>query len=323
MNATAWIGAPARPATGTTPPYVALKAHFRLLQQLSIETEDETCRLSQRPLAPGTTDFVSETLRGASDLEDVMRRIARAYNLLHGGNFNRVDRRAGGLIYRIDDAGFPFALETSAEAATTVMEGVMIFLHAMLSLAVVADIDPWLRAVHTRRGAGSDGLLDYWRVPVRRHASAYLLEYVPGAAALAIRADLGTFTTQDVYARILATIDARSAEAPDGDLAAQVGTLLAAGTTGQAEIARRLGMSVATLRRRLAARQIDFRSLRAQALARRAATLLANGRALPDIADTLGFCDTRSFSRAFKTWHAVTPAQYRRMLSNGSHTPVA
>ncbi|WP_066644428.1 helix-turn-helix domain-containing protein [Sphingomonas sp. CCH16-B10] len=287
--------------------------HFRMLLQLSIETEDETCQLSRRPLARGTTDFVSETLAGARDLEEVMRRIARAYNLLHGGSFNRVERQADRLVYRIDDAGFPFAFDADPDAATTVMEGVLIFVHSMLSMVVSSPLDPWLRMVATRwPGTGAaDGLLGYWHVPVRRHANAYLLEYAPGAAALGIPPDLGTFTSQDVYARILATIDARQADAAHGDPVAQVRSLLGGGITDQAAIARRLGLSVATLRRRLAAQGADFRTLRAEALARRATVLLANGRAVPDIADTLGFCDARSFSRAFKAWHAVTPAQYR------------
>lgn len=291
--------------------------HFLLLQRLSLETQDETCRLSQRPLAPGSTSFVSETLIGAADLEDVMQRVARAYNILHGGTFNRVESRRDRLVFRLNDAAFPFACDPGDRARIAIMEGVMICVHAMLSMVMADDITPWLRVVHTRRLAAEPGhggkLLAYWRVPVRRGSNAYVLEYSPLAASLQVRRDLAPFTTHDVYARIIASVDGRWQAAAGAGFLPQVRRILADGDCCQTSVSGKLGLSVATLRRRLRQNSADFRTLRSEVLADRAVHLLAEGWPVSDVADALGFSDTRSFSRAFKSWHRVTPAGYRQM----------
>jgi len=291
--------------------------HFQLLQQLSLETQDETCRLSQRPLAPGSTSFVSETLIGATNLEDVMQRVARAYNILHGGTYNRVESRPDRLVFRLNDAAFPFACDPGDRARITIMEGVTICVHAMLSMVMADDITPWLRVVHTRRPAADPGhgggLLAYWQVPVRQGSNAYVLEYSPRAASLPVRHDLAPFTTHDVYARIIASVDGRSQATAGAGFLSRVRRILAEGDCCQTSVSGKLGLSVATLRRRLRQNNADFRSLRSEVLADRAVHLLAEGWPVSDVADALGFSDTRSFSRAFKSWHSLTPASYRQM----------
>jgi len=291
--------------------------HFQLLQQLSLETQDETCRLSQRPLAPGSTSFVSETLIGATNLEDVMQRVARAYNILHGGTYNRVESRPDRLVFRLNDAAFPFACDPGDRARITIMEGVTICVHAMLSMVMADDITPWLRVVHTRRPAADPGhgggLLAYWQVPVRQGSNAYVLEYSPRAASLPVRHDFAPFTTHDVYARIIASVDGRSQATAGAGFLSRVRRILAEGDCCQTSVSGKLGLSVATLRRRLRQNNADFRSLRSEVLADRAVHLLAEGWPVSDVADALGFSDTRSFSRAFKSWHSLTPASYRQM----------
>lgn len=289
--------------------------HFSLLQMLSVQTQDETCQLSQRPLALGSTSFVSETLIGATDLEDVMCRVARAYNVLHGGTFNRVESRSDRLVFKLNDAAFPFARLNGDASTIAIMEGVTICVHVMLSMVVADDLNPWLRTVHTRRPAsarGHGGLLDYWQVPVRRGSNAYILEYSPRAGAIPVRPDLAPFTTNDVYEKILQSAHAISTQSGGTGLLSQVRQMLANGQTDQATVARKLGLSVATLRRRLCQHDADFRALRSETLANRAAQLLTNGWTIADVAETLGFSDARSFSRAFKGWFCLTPAQYRQ-----------
>ena len=81
----------------------------------------------------------------------------------------------------------------------------------------------------------------------------------------------------------------------------------------QHRVGQRLGVSVATLRRRLdQERQPPFRTLRARALDRAARSMLRNGYHPRDVAERLGFSDTRSFVRAFKRWNSMTPSHYAR-----------
>ncbi len=79
--------------------------------------------------------------------------------------------------------------------------------------------------------------------------------------------------------------------------------------------ARELGMSVRSLRRRLAAEGVSYREL-VQATLEEAAThvLRSPKRSVQEAADATGFSDATAFQRAFKQWTGVTPSEYRRRL---------
>jgi AraC-like DNA-binding protein len=79
-----------------------------------------------------------------------------------------------------------------------------------------------------------------------------------------------------------------------------------------AEVARALGVSARTLKRRLGAEDTSFGSLRAKVLCERALLLLAEGHGLDECAERLGYCDAASFSRAFKRWTGDAPGRHKR-----------
>ncbi|GAB4521058.1 MAG: hypothetical protein Kow00133_07830 [Amphiplicatus sp.] len=304
------IGAPPAASEDELMP---LAEHFRLLRQLAAAADDETFHLSRRPLAPGTTDFVVDVLADAVDLEDAMKRTARAYNALHGGYYNKVERRRDRLAYVIDDRRFPYASGTDLRLAYAVMEGVLIFLHAMLSLAAGETLTEKLVCVRTRRPGRTapDGLLAFWEAPVRCGAPVYALEYDLAAACAPMRRRRDSpANAAAVYDLIDEMIARREQRASRQDMRARVVEALAAGVAEQPAVARRLGVSVATLRRRLAESGATFRGLRHEVLGEKAARMLDQGRAVSDVAEALGFADARSFSRAFKAWRGVTPAAY-------------
>lgn len=289
-----------------------LADYFQILQRVSIRANDETCHQSRRPLAVGATDFIVETLAGAKTLEEAMRRVATAYNLMHGGAFNRVERRGGRLAYLIDDRHFPYAFPSDSSAAFATGEGLLIFLHAMLSLAVGRRLDGHLLSVRTRRPQreAKNGFLGFWPVAVRPRADVYALDYDIRASDEAVVLAPGSGRALDVYAEIAAMIAAREARLPELDIVSEVSAVLSAGVTGQTEAARRLGVSVATLRRRLDHAGTSFRRLRADRLNGRALALLGDRHHPSQVAEALGFSDLRSFSRAFKAWNGVTPASW-------------
>jgi AraC-like DNA-binding protein len=76
--------------------------------------------------------------------------------------------------------------------------------------------------------------------------------------------------------------------------------------------ARALGMSTATLRRRLSEAGASFRGLSSEARRTAAQSLLATEQSLDEIAERLGFSDARSFRRACHAWFGMAPAEYRR-----------
>jgi len=297
------------------PGRISLADYFRIQNRLSALIGDETCRLSERQLLPGSTDFVLRTVGACETLAEGLRTIAQSYNLLHGGSFNRVEAYRGGLSYTIDDREFPYTVEENDEYVFFSIEAVQIFLHCMV-MTVAPTLGPdAVRAVYVRRPyRGADcGYLDYWRAPVRYGAPVYRVVFDATAAGRPVSRPPARRLTLDAVYETAAEAMARLGE---GDrpvrFADEVRRLIASGAAGQGEVAHALGVSVATLRRRLCEENASFRDLRREALNASAKALLRERRSVDDVAAALGFSEFRSFARAFKHWNGVTPTVYAR-----------
>lgn len=96
--------------------------------------------------------------------------------------------------------------------------------------------------------------------------------------------------------------------------AGDVRTVLTQGrvTTGQAEVAARLHVSLRTLRRRLADEGTTYRELVQETFGVLAEELLGSGLTVEQVAERLGYADKSSFHRAFKQWRGVSPGTVGR-----------
>jgi AraC-like DNA-binding protein len=87
------------------------------------------------------------------------------------------------------------------------------------------------------------------------------------------------------------------------------------GRAEMADVARSLGLSVRSLRRRIDAEGKTFNEVASDAHSIVAKNLLRNtDRTIQDLAYQLGFADTSSFHRAFKRWTGTTPLAFRAAL---------
>jgi AraC-like DNA-binding protein len=88
------------------------------------------------------------------------------------------------------------------------------------------------------------------------------------------------------------------------------------GRPEMSHVARDLGLSERSLRRRLEQENAAFSELSERGALIRAARLLEDeSRSIQDVADALGFVEVSSFHRAFKRWTGQTPRDYRRRHS--------
>jgi len=93
--------------------------------------------------------------------------------------------------------------------------------------------------------------------------------------------------------------------------------LLASERVTLAAAARRLGVGRRTLQRGLEARGTSFREvLRALRCELSLTVLTRRGVPMNEAAESLGFSELSSFSRAFKRWTGISPQAYRRKLSS-------
>ena len=80
-------------------------------------------------------------------------------------------------------------------------------------------------------------------------------------------------------------------------------------------VARSLGISVRSLRRRLDEEGVSYTSLLNEARATLAKRMLDDPRrSIYETAYAMGFSDPSAFHRAFKRWTGMTPTQYRESL---------
>lgn len=299
---------------------IGLADYFRILERFSLVLRDESCGLNARPLMLGATDLVLSNLSECRDLLEVMRTVARTYNILHGGSYNRVDLRSDRLTYVIDDAHFPFAPEADPARILFRMNCVLVFLHALLTLVAGNALAGLLRQVHTKSDHDDCGFSAFWGVPIRWRSRYYALDYELDAASLTVGGARALPSSQAVYRRMVELAEVRQHE--ESSPRSVLGAVCAAFSDNvfeQTAIAKRAGVSVATLRRRLQAEGLpSFRELHDRALSQAARMLLGRGRNPGDVAEQLGFSDLRSFNRAFKRWTGLTPAAYTRERINGA-----
>lgn len=113
----------------------------------------------------------------------------------------------------------------------------------------------------------------------------------------------------------LAYLDSFLARSTTRDVVDKIVEKLPDGAPGQQQIAAALHVSNRTLQRKLREEDTSFKELlkdtRMQ-LARK--YLLSPGRSVVETAYLLGFSEPSTFSRAFKRWTGVAPAQYRESV---------
>lgn len=93
---------------------------------------------------------------------------------------------------------------------------------------------------------------------------------------------------------------------------------LSEGLPGMEDVARRLGMSVRSLHRKLADDGMSFHTLTEHTRRELAEGLLRDENySISEIAFLTGFSEQSAFNRAFKRWGGVTPANFRKRHPQG------
>ncbi len=292
---------------------ISLADYYRIQNRLSILFGDETLHMSSRQLLQGSTDFVLQHVNDCKNLYEAMRVIVRSYNLLHGGQYNSVVKRRTSVDYIIDDRDFTYAPNQEVEYLYFSIECILIFLHCMLMI-ISPIAENAITALHIRRPSpgGDCAHLAYWDAPIKFGAETYKVVFAKDAALSMIAPPAPeALTSNAVYQKIVDVVAGKHAKYEQlNSAASRVRDALARGIVEQAEVAAQMGISVATLRRRLSTEGASFRELRRNVLNETAKRLLLEKRSVADVSETLGFSEFRAFNRAFKDWNGVTPRAF-------------
>jgi AraC-like DNA-binding protein len=227
---------------------------------------------------------------------------------------NSTSRR--GITYAIDDERFPYIVARD-EALCLSLECTLIVLHCALCHLAGVDLTPRVTGISTGRGrhqTWATQALAFWNRPVRYGSHRYAITYGGAVASFPLARRRGRVQPGiALHKRIISLVEMRRpSSAPPPGLVDQVVEALRTGLQFQDQVSARLGLSVATLRRRLEEEATSFRALRGQVLNERARQMLSGGDEIDVVAEALGFSDSRSFARAFRGWSGVSPAAWAK-----------
>ncbi|WP_103377379.1 AraC family transcriptional regulator [Streptomyces noursei] len=284
----------------------------RLIRALHRATDDEFLGLGPVRSRRGTFAMMCQTCLDCPDLGSALDRATRFYGLFPGGPDLAV--QAGP-----DDGLAVFTVRSALhrhDEAAFLAACLLLIWHRLAGWLIGRRIPlHWVGFAHPAP-AHADEYPDLFGCPVRfgaphtaagwdahwltapvvrdRAALAALLRRAP--ADLLARRDYGTTVAEQVRRTL-----AQALRSPAPARLPQAG-----------EVAARLAVSPATLRRRLRAEDTSYQRLKDAVRRDAALTALAAGREpIAAVAARIGFSEDPAFHRAFRRWTGTTPGAYR------------
>lgn len=287
---------------------VTLSDGWRIANAHQSVIQEETHLMSRRPLKRGTTRFVFSNLVRCKTLQDGLEMLADTYNIIHGGNYNFVKRRGNCLSYIVEDSEFHYR----EHANNFAIEFALIMIHCAITYMAGHRINPVKVCSKREQIAHQNHHLNVFSCNIHFGHPHYELAYDISAADTGFRPVEDIDLSVHLLEYCIAQADEHKSEIYETALIQRVSQQIEHGIHSQAEISVALGMSVATLRRKLKSQGTNFRTVLDKVSSELAVAALIDRRSVDDVAEQLGYCDIRSFKRAFKRWQGISPAAFLR-----------
>jgi AraC-like DNA-binding protein len=281
---------------------------WRCCAQNIQETNDESHGVAAQPVPRGSLSVLITATKEADDLAGALRRLTEAMRLLRKDCHLSIGHGRGIVRLNFTPAANP------ALAAEIYTECFAVVIHCALRWMTGQRLDPLrVRGSAALKAMGGE-LLEALHAPIARRGSGVSIDYAAEVLTAPILPQKYTVWGEAEFANFVAMVG----QDGEAEVARDRGQVLAAlgnGLIWQDDVAAALGLSVATLRRRLAAQGTSFRAISSEFRVARLRDLLATGMQLADIAERLGLSDDRSLRRFCVAHFAQPPAQLRRTIS--------
>lgn len=289
--------------------------YFKIERDIARAMDDLTAHLSTRKLTYQTGSFVVDQVKKATSLAEAMTSLAEYFNMMHGGTYNTVQRTPQTISLITDDSAFPYSMTEPEGLVELIGECVQVKVHCLLDSISGGIAAEALQRVGIRRSALTQTTqhLRFWPRAPQTGRSTYTLTYDLSLASRTIpKPEKIDLSSDGIFSRVIDHLDQTGETHRDKRLIAKVLDLIEEGEWLQDRVADHLGVSVATLRRRLSEDSLSFRDLVQEARLRRAERLLLQGRTTQQVTEALNYSDIRAFNRAFKRWKGTTPAAFAK-----------
>lgn len=287
---------------------VAARAYARLWRLLARQLDDEFFAMDPRPLRSGSLAFICRSATAQPTVVQGMESMLSFLGLMLDRFSARLIRHQGLAEIILDDVAVPPLRAFACFTYWMIVHGVICWLSGrrlpILALDVRGPAPAYCEdyrvmfCEHLRFDQPRTRMMiagDWLDQPIRRSEADLqrFLARAPGNILVKYR-DPDSFAQ-----RLKAQLRAQApADWPESEALAQ-----------------QWCMSPATLRRRLADEDQTYQRLKDSVRKELAEAALADARLnVAEIAETLGFADTSSFSKAFRKWSGANPGQYRQLV---------
>jgi AraC-like DNA-binding protein len=278
-------------------------------------TGDEGHKLAGMTVPMGNFDLLVTSMLQGDTLADGLHRMAIGARILRPDLQFKVVKNRSRLHLTITSASPP------TPAKEIYVEAFAVVVHCTIRWALGYPVTPqWVRT-SSKLDEADGSMLFAITDRIRRHGSGVTLVYGDSDSSSAFRPVDYRLRDQGLFEEYVRQIESTSLPNQAGtrdteasEIAQRVRSIVRGGLTHQADVARELGMGVATLRRRLAEQGMSFRDIFDDIRRRSAEVLLIGDKSLEEIAIELGFSDRRSLRRSCVAWFGKSPSEMRQMF---------
>lgn len=274
---------------------------WRLLRNNIEQTGDERHAIGPTTVPDGSFHLLLAAMRLGHDLGDGLSRLAAAARIVWPDL--PLEVRHG------RDLALRFAgLAGAAPQRALYVEMVVVVIHTASCWMTGRHLRPRRLVAPEGAAPAAGSLYALMGCPVHWRGDDVVLAYPADMATLGIvadRFDLWPSLLFETYRQITAEPMARTSTTE------QALDLLWQAPLDQGRLAAALGLSVPTLRRRLADEGQSYRGLIAQVRQQQALSALRGEAGLEDLAAGLGYSEARSLRRATRRWFGASPSQLR------------
>lgn len=295
---------------GAPPATLDMADYWRLCAENIQANNDESHGVAQEPVPLGSLSVLFIAAKEADDLMGALERFVAAARLIRKECRFSLGRGR-------DTVSLNVTPVDRSPKAEIYAEGFILVAHCALRWMTGRRLDPvMVRGAAALKPMGAAVLQAVHARVVRRGEGVSLVYRLEDMQAPILDQKYRSWGEAEFSAFLAMLDEAPDAASPAGPVASDAAAVvraLRAGMRSQEEVARSLGLSPATLRRRLAETGSSFRRLSAEVRQAALKELLATDLTVEEVALRLGLSDDRSLRRFCGGQLGVSPRQYRRL----------
>ena len=278
---------------------------WRLFSAMGVELDDEQFGLGKDPMPSGTTELIIARALHEETLGKAMTAMAHAANIVYRNREMRITHRQNETRVSLKFKG------ANSKAMQILLELTCIPYHSIFCWLVDVPLQAKRIRTSALRSSNTVSLLAIFDCVIEFHGDGVEIRYPRNVETLPLVNKSLRNWRNDLHQVFLQNMVWRKKNFLASQMRFYVESALRKGITSQSAIAASAAMSVATLRRKLSIERTSFRALADNVLHEKVLDHMETGLSFEEIAEQLGYSDSRSFRRAFRRVFGKNPSDLK------------